>query len=370
MRIALFVPGGVDRSGTDRVIPALLALIERLARRHQVVIVALTPAPAPARYDLLGATVYDVGGGAGHRRRALSVVATEHRRAPFDVMHAFWARGPGSLAAIAGWRHRVPVILHLAGGEMAAIRDIAYGQRLSMRGRWALRLATAGATRVTVASAAMADAARTLGIATDRVPLGPALDQWPAVPPRARDRVRPARLLHMADLNRVKDQSTLLRALARVRQHGIPFQLDVAGCDTLGGAVQAEARALGLADVVTFHGRLRYHALHTLATCADLHVMASRHEAGPLAVVEAALAGVPTVGTCVGHLADWAPGAAMAVPIGDADALAVAVTALLTDDNARLRVAQRAQARAAVEHADYTAAQFEALYGELVSGGA
>src|SRR5258708_18714289 len=105
MRIALFVPGGVDRSGTERVIPALLALIERLAQRHTVFVVALTPAPTPERYELLGATVHDIGGGAGRRRRALWVVADEHRRVPFDVFHAFWARGPGSLAAVAGWRH-------------------------------------------------------------------------------------------------------------------------------------------------------------------------------------------------------------------------------------------------------------------------
>src|SRR5215469_1742163 len=62
MRIALFVPGGVDRSGTDRVIPALLALIERLARRHAVLVLALTSAPAIGRYELLGATVHDAGG--------------------------------------------------------------------------------------------------------------------------------------------------------------------------------------------------------------------------------------------------------------------------------------------------------------------
>jgi hypothetical protein len=36
MRIALVVPGGVDRSARERVIPALLWLIERLARRESM----------------------------------------------------------------------------------------------------------------------------------------------------------------------------------------------------------------------------------------------------------------------------------------------------------------------------------------------
>ena len=36
---------------------------------------------------------------------------------------------------------------------------------------------------------------------------------------------------------------------------------------------------------------------------ADLFWLTSRHEAGPVAVLEAAVAGVPTVGTAVGQVA-------------------------------------------------------------------
>lgn len=367
MHIALFVPGGVDRSGTERVIPALLALIERLTRRHTVFVVALTPAPAPERYELCGATVHDIGGGAGRRRRALRVVADEHRRVPFDVLHAFWAQGPGSLAAVAGWRHHVPVVLHLSGGELVAISDIGYGQRQSARGRLALRLATAGAQRITVASTPMADAAAALGLHVCRVPLGVALDRWAPVAPRPRDPARPARLLHVADLNRVKDQGTLLHAAALLRRNEIPFHLDIAGHDTLGGVVQDLAHRLGLADAITFHGKLSYTDLHALAARADLHLLTSRHEAGPMAVLEAALAGVPTVGTRVGHVAEWAPDAAVAVPIGDAEALASETARLLADDARRLRLADAARDRALAEHADVTARRFEELYTEVVA---
>ena len=34
MKLALVLPGGVDRSGEYRVFPVFMALIERLARRH------------------------------------------------------------------------------------------------------------------------------------------------------------------------------------------------------------------------------------------------------------------------------------------------------------------------------------------------
>lgn len=365
MRIALFVPGGVDRSGTDRVIPALLALIERLARRHAVVVLALTPTPAIGRYELLGATVHDVGGGAGRRRRALALLGEEHKRRPFDVFHAFWAQGTGSIAAIAGWRLRVPVVLHLSGGEMASMPEIAYGQRRTARGRLVLRLATSGARRITVASAPMAEAATALGYDVRRIPLGPALDRWPPVAPRPRDPEAPARLLHIADLNRVKDQETLLRAAAWLARMGVRFHLDIAGYDTLGGDVQRITGRLGLSDCVTFHGKLRYPELHQLAARADLHLLSSRHEAGPLAVIEAAVAGAPTVGTTVGHVAEWAPTAAVAVPVGDAEAMACAARTLLDDDDRRMCLAAAAYERGLADNADVTAQLFEELYAEV-----
>jgi len=95
-------------------------------------------------------------------------------------------------------------------------------------------------------------------------------------------------------------------------------------------------------------------------------VVSSRHEAGPVAMLEAAAVGVPTVGTAVGHVRDWAPDAAVAVPVGDAAALAGAIAELLRDDARRLAIARRAQELALREDADWTCARIEELYAELV----
>src|SRR5665213_4279845 len=86
MKLALFVPGGVDRSGVDRVVPALLWQVERLARRHTVHIFALRQEADPGHWNLLGANVHNIGTGNGRRRRLLSWFNAEHKREPFDVM--------------------------------------------------------------------------------------------------------------------------------------------------------------------------------------------------------------------------------------------------------------------------------------------
>ena len=61
MKLALVVPGGVDRSGEFRVIPVLLALIERLARTHEVHVFALQQEVRAGRWELAGATIHNIG---------------------------------------------------------------------------------------------------------------------------------------------------------------------------------------------------------------------------------------------------------------------------------------------------------------------
>jgi len=367
VKLAMIVPGGVDRSGVDRVIPCLLWLIERLARHHEVHVFALSQEREPGEWEIRGAAVHNIGTAKGWRRRLFARFAAEHRAVPFDVVHAFFA-GSGTYAAAIGWRHRLPVLLHPAGGEFVALPDIGYGMRCTARGRLALRIAVGGAQKVTVATPCMQTLAAAHGIAADRVPLGVALDRWPAAAPRPRPRSRRARLLHVGDIRPVKDQTTLLAAASYLRDGGLDFELDIVGYDTMDGAMQRSPAAQRLSAVTRWHGVQRHGAVRALMDQADVLLVSSRHEAGPLVVLEAAVAGVPTVGTAVGHVAEWAPEAAVAVPVGDAAALAAETAALVADEPRRLALARAAQERGMAIDADYTAAAFERIYNELRSG--
>jgi glycosyltransferase involved in cell wall biosynthesis len=136
----------------------------------------------------------------------------------------------------------------------------------------------------------------------------------------------------------------------------------------MNGAIQAMAADLGVQACVRFHGWLDPPHLRELAGASHVFLHTSRFETGPVAVLEAAIAGVPTVGTAVGHIAEWAPHAAIAVPVGDDEGLARELLSLLGDEERRVRLAAEAQRRARAQDADWTAARFEALYGEVVSG--
>src|SRR5580658_5156472 len=321
MRVALVVPGGVDRSGEYRVIPALLALLAQLTRHHQVEVLALQQEPRADSWQLAGAHIHNIGA-RRTRARALRRLLALHRTARFDVLHAIWS-GPCSLVAVtAGRLLRVPALVHVAGGELVALADIGYGGAFRWRSRVREHLTLRAAAAVTAASAPAVAQLAAWGVRAERVPLGGDLAAWPARAPR---------LLHVASLNAVKDQGSLLHAL-RALAAECACHLDIVGEDTLGGRVQRLAAELGLEARVRFHGFLPQRELRPLMERADLLVVSSRHETGPLVALEAAVAGVPTVGTAVGHIVEWAPQAAVAVPVGDSAALAGAIARLLEDE--------------------------------------
>ena len=366
MKVGLVVPGGVDRSGTERVIPALLGLIRRLARRHELHVFSLFQEDAPGDWDLLGARVHNIGRGRT-AWRGLREIRREHRRAPFDVLHAIWASPTGTLAAVAGRLLRRPVIVHLFGGELVSLPAVGYGERRTRTGRLRVRIGTHGAACVTAQSEPLVALAAQRGIRAVRVPLGVDLDAWPAVLPRPRANGSPFRLVHVASLNAVKDPDTLLTAMAALREQGTRFTLDIIGEDLTGGRIRARAAALGLGADVRFRGPFPQPAVRVRVLESDLLVMTSLHEGGPMVLAEAATCGVPTVGTHVGQIAEWAPDAALTVPVGDAGALAAAIARLAADDALRLRIAGAAQRRALAEDADWSAARIDDLYRQVTA---
>ncbi len=365
MRVALVVPGGVDRSGEYRVIPALLALLGRLSRVHDVHVFALAQEAGPAEWQLAGAHIHNIGI-PRTRTRAVRAILAVHRVSHFDLVHAIWSGSCGLVAVAAGGLLRIPTLVHVAGGELVALPEIGYGGLLTWRSRIREHLTLRAASVVSAASTPVIAAIAALGVRAQRVPLGVDLRVWPPRAPMRRDGRRTAKLIHVASLNRVKDQPTLLRALATLAHWGIDFHIDVVGEDTLAGEMQALTRELGLCERVTFHGFLPQRLLRPLVEAAHLMVVSSRHETGPLVALEAATIGVPTVGTSVGHIAEWAPRAAIAVPVADSNALARAIAGVLADEELRLRIAGEALQRAVLEDADHTARAFQAIYTRLM----
>ena len=369
MKIAIVTSGGVDRGGVERVVPCLLWLIERLVQAgDEVHVFALHQEPEPGTWTLNGATIHNAGYTRSGRHLFAQLLA-EHGRAPFDVIHSAWSILGALIGGLAGRLLGVPLLVYLGSTELVRFADIQ-STRSSLRGRMMLRIATSLATRVVTPSAQMIELAGKLGISATRAPLGAALDQWPLAPPRRRNPSAVARLLHVAAIVPIKDHGLLVETAAVLKARGVRFEIDAIGEDVAGdGAMRRRAEALGLGERLHFRGFLPHHELRPYFERADLLLVTSRHEADPLVAIEAAIAGVPTAGTKVGHLAEWAPLAARVASPRDSAGLAEAIIDLLADEGARMAVALRAQEWALADHADITTRRYRQIYAEMSTAG-
>lgn len=352
MRIGLVVPGFSADEG-DWCIPALRNLVRQLALVDELRVLALRYPGRKGSYAAFGARVIALGGGERRRlgstvlwERALSTLAIEHRREPFDVLHAFWATESGVLAALAGRVLGIPTVVSLAGGELVGFQDLGYGDQLQRAQRLKVALALRLADVVTAGSAYLLALARPWlrGLMADRIvraPLGVDTCLFrPATPIARKDSVR---LVHVGSLTPVKDQATLLAAIARLRSGGVAAQLDVGGSGPLKPSLQSLATDLRIAESVRFWDEVPHHQLPGLYRQGTVFLLSSRHEAQCMAVLEAAACSVPIVATAVGVVPELTPDASLAVPVGEPDALAEAIGALLSDAVRRQRMGRSAR---------------------------
>jgi glycosyltransferase involved in cell wall biosynthesis len=370
MKIGLIVPGGVDRSGRVLVIPVLLALIERLARNHKVVVVSLDPNTKPSEYELLGARVVNLGLTKAQHLSWMAVTlgklmsALRAAGGGFDLLHAFWTFPQGTVGVAAGSLLRIPVVVSIGGGELVWLPTIHYGGMRTLRSRITMSATLRMASAVSGPSTYVTRDATRIRPDIQWIPTG--VDTTIFRGSIKRTCGAPWNLVQVAGLNKVKDQETLLRAVRQVVTVCPHIALDCIGVDVLNGRVQALAHDLGIADLVRFHGVLAVDEITPFYHKAHLFVQSSLHESMGAAVLEASAAGVPIVGTNVGIVAEMAPRAAVAVPVSDPGALAKGILELLNDFRRRESLALAAQNFACTYDADWTVAQFEAIYRRLV----
>jgi len=284
----------------------------------------------------------------------------------FDIIHGFWARGPGSLAVAAGRVLGVPVVISIGGGELVWLPEIGYGGHGNWVGRAEAFLTLRMAKTVSAGSRYARGPCLHRRRDTLWLPLGVEVATFDA--PVERSPGPPWRLLQVASLNFVKNQATLLQAMRLVLKADMDVRLDCIGVDTLGNRLQHTAADLGIASSVRFLDFIPLDAVVPFYRRAHLFVQSSLHEAMGAAVLEAAAAGVPTVGTAVGLVAEMAPEAALAVPARDPEDLAAGILTLLSNEQKRTCLGRAAQHFARTYDADWTAAQFEAVYAKLRKG--
>ncbi len=148
----------------------------------------------------------------------------------------------------------------------------------------------------------------------------------------------------LAELHPTKGLDTLFKAFARMHESHPEAVLICIGAGQDRGRLTALAHMLRVEHKIFFAGHIQHAA--RLLPALDIFAFPSRSEALGYAALEAGQAGLPVVASNVGGIPEIITheSTGLLVPAGDDEALASALTTLLTDSELRARLAQALQA--------------------------
>lgn len=257
---------------------------------------------------------------------------------------------------------RVPVVLHLHGGEFHEF----YGRESSPFVQRLIRFVFEHASRVIVLSASWYEwvveqfpRARVL-VVYNPVVLSP------HTPFTVRDS---ASLLFLGRLSKGKGTFDLIKALARLKPAYPEIKLLLGGDGEL-ETIRKYASALDVAANVEILGWVRGEDKHALFAQASVYVLPSYNEGLPVSVLEAMAAGLPVVSTPVGGIpeavADGVEG--FLVQPGDVPALAERLGRLLNDADLRQRMGAAARQKMEMHFSvERIVPEIENIYRELLN---
>jgi len=164
-------------------------------------------------------------------------------------------------------------------------------------------------------------------------------------------------ILFLGRLVPYKGVEYLLTAYKKVREKGIDAALLIAGSGLLEEKLKKQAAEQNLSGVVFTHPNdddiPEYYA------ACDLFVLPSitRQEAFGIVLLEAMSSGKPVISTNISGMPYVVGDAGIVVPPKDADALADAITKILTDNDLRIKMGRRARERVEKEFNKESAAK-------------
>lgn len=257
-------------------------------------------------------------------RQALAAALAAIPRGGRAVIDGLALGGLPELAAAHARRLRLSALVHHPLADETGLDDEQRAAFLASE-----RAALGSVGHVIATSAFTARRLADLGVAAERLSVvEPGVDPAPLAPADH----EPPRLLCVATLIPRKGQDLLVTALARLA--ALPWR-----CECVGSTTRDVAYAARLAERIAAHdldGRIRLRgelggeALREAYLGADLFVLPSHYEGYGMVVTEALACGLPVLTTTGGALAGTLPpGAGLAVPPGDVDALTDALRRLL-----------------------------------------
>lgn len=199
------------------------------------------------------------------------------------------------------------------------------------------------------------------GVAPVR-PIGPADVDPTFTDESAPTTSKPFTLLFVGRIAAVKDLGTLIRGFAIALKSFTRMRLWIVGDGPARQEMEALAGELGVADRVRFWGqRIETSQFYAAANC---FVMSSVSEGLPMSLLQAMSAGVPSITTDVGGMAEVVglSQSGLLTPVGQAEPYAEAILQMTSDEQLRTRLSANALT---AYHQHFTLEEMDRNYMEL-----
>ena len=296
----------------------------------------------------------------------VETIATEHARAPFDILHAQYGYPTGWAVLLASRRLGVPNVVSIQGGDGHWVGSCCETHRLAM-----VRVLDHAGAVLIGGESFVDEVAERLGTARARFTIVPGAVDTARFRPADEDRVGeaadPPRILYHGRVDRRKGVLDFLDALALLAARHIECEAIVSGIGPDLDASRARAEALGLARV-RFTGYADYAGVPDLYRAADIFASPTYAEGFSNTVLEAMASGL-AVASCrsvgiVDCLTDDRD--ALLTEAGDVEAHADSLERLVRDGALRRRLAAAALAECRATYSwEVVAGRIMEVYGEL-----
>lgn len=265
-------------------------------------------------------------------------------KAKVDIVHLHISEG-GSLVrtfilSLIAWLFMKPVILHAHGSEFHS-----FYAGLSPQGkRWINFYFSHCNLLIALSESWQKFYIETCDIAPDKVIVLKNPVYLPDEVPK-RDGGKAVNLLFMGKINQRKGVYDLVQALALL-EVSVRYRITLilAGSGEI-EAIQELAKQLGVIDCLRFPGWVDARMRDQLLSEANIFVLPSYNEGLPMALLEAMAWALPVITTPVGGIPEVILSGknGILVPPGDVEAMATAITALVTQDDRRIEVGVQAR---------------------------
>jgi glycosyltransferase involved in cell wall biosynthesis len=288
--------------------------------------------------------------------RSLPLIKKEN----IDLLYAFFAIPPGVAMAICKKVTGRPLVLNVTGADIGIAKEIKYGFRLDPVANRLVNLVLKNTDQIIVPSHRFKELAIIAGADRKRItviPWGVSLEKFPFVEKELREplmikkfnlKPKDRVILSLCRHARVKGLDYLLYAMPRILHEYPNVKLVLAGLGKETERLKDLAKNLKIEHNVIFPGYVRGEEKLKLLAAADIFVQPSLSDAFPVSALEAMASGKPFVITDKVGLADFLKNeeCGLIVKSGNAKTLADAILKLLSDDNLRFRLGEKARRKA------------------------